>query len=83
MEILCTLLGVYFIILLIRIVMSWFPIAPGGAMEGVAAFFYAMTEPVLAPLRAVIPPVRLGGVGLDLSALVALFGLQIIRGFIC
>jgi YggT family protein len=82
-ELICTLLGAYLIIIFIRIILSWFPIAPGSAMEGIASFFYALTEPVMAPVRALLPPVRLGAMGLDLSPIIVLFGIQIIRAFIC
>jgi YggT family protein len=39
-------------------------------------------EPLLKPIRAVIPPVRVGGASLDLSPLILLVGLQIIAGFL-
>lgn len=78
-TVLCPLFQIYFLLLLGRIIMSWFPVSPGGAMAGVFSFLYAVTEPVLGPLRRVIPPLRFGGgMGLDLSPIVAFFGLAII-----
>ena len=38
-----------------------------------------VTDPVLRPLRAMIPPVRAGGVGLDLSIIVAFVVLAVVR----
>ena len=38
-----------------------------------------VTEPVLKPLRALIPPVRAGGMGLDLSMIVAFVILFVLR----
>jgi len=35
-------------------------------------------EPMLRPIRAVIPPVRMGGGALDLSPLILIVGLQIL-----
>lgn len=35
-------------------------------------------EPMLRPIRAVVPPVRMGGAALDLSPLILIFGLQVI-----
>lgn len=35
-------------------------------------------EPMLRPIRAVIPPVRIGGAALDLSPLILIVGLNII-----
>lgn len=83
MEIICTLLGIYLIILIIRMVLSWFPIAPGSPMEMVASVLYALTEPVLGPLRRAIPPVRMGAMALDLSPLIVFFGISILRGALC
>jgi YggT family protein len=37
----------------------------------------------MGPLRRVIPPVRLGAAALDLSPLIILLGISILRGFIC
>lgn len=39
-------------------------------------------EPILKPIRAVVPPVRVGGASLDLSPLILLIGLQIIAGLL-
>lgn len=39
-------------------------------------------EPLLKPIRAVIPPVRMGGAALDLSPLILIVGLQILAGFL-
>lgn len=83
MEIICTLLGIYLIVLIIRMVLSWFPIAPGSSMEMVASVLYALTEPILGPLRRAIPPVRIGMAALDLSPLIVFFGINILRAAIC
>ena len=39
-------------------------------------------QPVLSPLRRVLPPLRLGGVALDLSPLVLIIGLRLVRGIL-
>jgi len=80
MEILCGLLLVYLLFLVGRILLSWFPINPDGTMAAVAGFLYLVTDPVLVPLRRTIPPLRIGNVMLELSTLVALIGIQIVRG---
>ena len=74
-DILCRLKDLYILMLLVRIVLSWFPISPGGAMATVFSFLYAVTEPVLGPVRRMIPPI---GMGIDLSPIIVLFGLQIL-----
>ncbi len=66
-----------------RVILSWFPIAPGSAMAGVYSFLYAITEPVLGPIRRLIPPMGMGGMGLDLSPIIVFFGLTILRSILC
>jgi YggT family protein len=39
-------------------------------------------EPLLKPIRAVIPPVRMGGASLDLSPLILIIGLQVLAGLL-
>ena len=46
-------------------------------------FLYVITDPVLVPLRRILPPVRMGAVGLDLSPLVAFFGIVFLQRLIC
>ncbi len=58
--------------------LSWFPLKPDGPMAAIARFFYALTEPVLAPLRAALPPMQMGGMGLDLSPMIVFFVILII-----
>jgi YggT family protein len=39
-------------------------------------------EPLLKPIRAVIPPVRMGGASVDLSPLILIIGLQVLAGLL-
>jgi YggT family protein len=82
LNLLCALGRVYLLLLLARIILSWFPISPDGAWAGIASFLYSITEPVLGPLRRALPPVGIGGMGLDLSPLIVIIGLQILLGVI-
>ena len=64
-------LSLIFWILIIRAILSW--VSQGGnPMELV---MHQLTEPFLAPIRKVIPPMG----GLDLSVLIAILALQFIR----
>ncbi|MEI6570814.1 MAG: YggT family protein [Actinomycetes bacterium] len=78
-SLVCNLLTLYMVILAARAVLSWFPMSPGSALAPIARILVDVTEPVLAPLRRLIPQ---AGV-IDLSFLVAFFGLSIIRNIIC
>lgn len=82
-TLLCRLVQLYLIIMFGRVILSWFPIAPGSAMASVYSFLYAVTEPVLGPIRRLIPPMGMGGMGLDLSPIIVFFGLTILSGVIC
>ena len=83
MSIICSLIQLYVLLLVVRVVMSWFPISPNGPAETVAGFLYMVTDPVLVPLRRLLPPVRMGAMALDLSPIVAFFGLSVLRSIIC
>jgi YggT family protein len=74
MEIVCTLGQLYLLVVVIRLFMSWIPPTPGTTYATVYDFFYNVTEPVLGPLRGLIPPVSMGMMRLDLSPLILLFG---------
>ena len=52
-------------------------------MATVAGFLYMVTDPVLLPLRRFLPPVRMGAMALDLSPLVAFFGISFLMSLLC
>ena len=78
MSLLCTLGNLYFIALFARIILSWFPISPDSPFATIFSFLYTITEPVLGPVRRMLPPIGMGGMGLDLSPIIVFFGLQIL-----
>lgn len=83
-QILCALSTLYFFAILGRILLSWFPISPDGMAASIFSFLYAITEPVLGPIRRALPPVAMGGLGLDLSPIIVIFVLQLFIGpFLC
>jgi YggT family protein len=77
-DILCYALSAYLVAVFGRIILSWFPIQPGTTMAQIFSFLYAITEPVLGPLRRIIPPAG----GFDLSPIVVLLGIQIIQSLV-
>ncbi len=83
MFLICRLILAYLIVLFARIILSWFPLEPGGTMSSVHNFLYALTEPVLGPIRRVLPPVGVGGMGLDLAPMILIFGLYILQAVLC
>lgn len=81
--ILCNLIGLYVLLIFVRIVLSWFPINPEGPLATFHGLLHLLTEPLLGPLRRILPAVRLGTVALDLSPIVVIVGAQILRGILC
>ena len=78
-EILCVILTIYFWILFIRIISSWFPPPMGGPLRTIMTLLYDLTDPVLRPLRSLIPAVRMGSMAIDLSPIVAFVILGVIQ----
>lgn len=77
-RIIVDVLQAYIVVLLARIILTWFPINPWSKMARVERWLGAVTDPVLRPVRRILPPVRVGSMGLDLSPIVVFFGLEII-----
>ena len=63
------------IAILIRAVLSWFPVSRENPFVQVV---YQVTEPVLAPLRRIVPTFGF----MDLTPLVAIFLLQMINSIV-
>jgi YggT family protein len=78
----CGLLLAYLLVLIGRVVLSWFPLAPDGVGAQVFGLTVALTEPVLGPLRRALPFVRIGNMGLDLSPIIAFIGIRILLGLL-
>ena len=82
LGVVCALITLYIVLIVIRVVLSYFPLDPNGGAAAAAGFIYFLTDPILRPLRRAIPPVRLGSVALDLSTMIVIFGLIIIQNII-
>jgi YggT family protein len=76
-NILCTIVNVYIFIIFGRIILSWFP-RSSGVLGTIGDVFYGLTEPVLGPVRRLMPMIAVGGMGLDLSPIIVLLVLQIV-----
>ena len=66
-----SLLSMLFWVLIIRAILSWF----SQGYNPIEAMLHQITDPLLAPVRKVIPPIG----GLDLSVLVVIIALQFLR----
>ena len=57
--------------IIIQVILSW---VAAGAYNPVISIIYSLTDPLLRPVRSVLPPLG----GLDLSPLVVIFGLNLV-----
>jgi YggT family protein len=77
-SVLSQLLQLYILCVFGRIILSWFPLAPGSVMATVFTYLYRITEPVLGPVRRMLPSMG----PIDISPIVVILGLEIIGGAI-
>lgn len=66
------LIDLYEIALIIRIVLSWVPHNP---YNQAIRFLYKITDPILNPVRRLIPPFR----GIDFSPVIVFLGLGLFK----
>lgn len=78
MGIVCILLTLYWFVLFARIISTWFPAPRSPVGRRVIEVLHDLTEPVLRPLRGLMPPLRMGMMGLDLSPIIVFIALGII-----
>jgi len=71
-ELVLLLINIFIFSILVQVILSW--INPG-TYTPVGALLHSLTNPVLAPIQRIIPPVA----GIDLSPLFALIGLQVLK----
>ena len=75
MPLLASLIDLYSLVVLAAVIMSWIPV---DRQNPIATFVHGLTDPVLVPIRNAIPPMG----GLDLSPMVLLIGLQMLKGLL-
>ncbi|QIR69959.1 YggT family protein [Kocuria sp. KD4] len=75
---------VLYIALLGRLVLDWVQMfargwRPKGMALVAASTIYSLTDPPMKALRRLVPPLRFGGVALDLGFLILVFAVSILR----
>jgi len=79
-EYVSALFIVYIILILIRILISWVPRMPyNRALRACLDFVSETTDPYLNLFRRVLPPIGGGGLALDLSPMIAIIVLFVLR----
>ena len=75
MPFLARLIDLYSLVVLVAVILSWVRLDPRNPLVTITQ---GLTEPVLAPIRRVLPPMG----GLDLSPMVLLIARQILKGLL-
>ena len=70
-------------VIIARILLEWVQVPFDHPIERVRRVFRVATDPVLVPVRKILPPIRAGGMGIDLSPIVVLVALSVIASVIC
>ncbi len=81
--ILCFVIYGFIAALIIRIILDWVQVPASHPVGRARTSLASVTDPVLLPLRRVIPPIRMGAVALDVSVIVLIIGLNIVASLIC
>jgi YggT family protein len=78
-----TLLLLFQLVLLARVAVDWIAVLSSGPEPGwrrtARRVTHAATEPVVAPVRRVLPPIRAGSVGIDLAVVVVFLAAVLLR----
>jgi YggT family protein len=82
LDLLCVVLQIYYIILIIRIVLSWVPSVPE-PIRPLARAVRAVTDPLLIPLRGLLPSIRMGAMALDVSPILLFLAIVILQRVVC
>ena len=77
-SILVGLVEAYVVVLIVRALLSWLPVRPGSPLIPVLRVLDGITEPVLRPIRRILPPIRAGGAAIDLSILLVILIAEIV-----
>ncbi len=78
LDIIAYIVEAYVFLLIARALLSWLPARPGTVLFRVVRALDTVIEPVLRPIRRVLPPIRAGGMGIDLSFIVVIVVAQLI-----
>ena len=87
MGIVCTLINLVILAIVAWIILSYvvvFGRIPWGhPVRKIYDGLSKTIDPVLRPIRNVVPPIRMGGAALDLSPMILILGVILLGRFIC
>lgn len=80
-QILMQLVNLYVVLIIIYCLFSWFP-HENGFLGDCYRVLRSICEPYLGLFRKIIPPIRGGGMGIDISPIIAIVVLQLVMRLI-
>ncbi len=78
-RVVCSASLAYTMVLIAYIAFSWFPVGEESPFKTISILVERLTEPLLAPLRRIVPSASMGTVSVDFSVLIlfVVFGMLI------
>lgn len=78
-QIVCVVLTILWIVLFARIILSWVRPPMAGIGRTLYDIIHDLTEPLLRAVRGLLPPIRMGMTGLDLSPIILFIAIGVIQ----
>lgn len=72
-QLITTIFKIYEVAVIVRVLLSWIQVESN---HPIIRFVYNITEPLMAPIRNILPTTR---IGIDFSPLIVLFLLELIQ----
>ena len=83
LRLICALLQLYVFAIIGRVVLSWVAVPGHHPVGRIAAGLARVVDPPLRSISRALPAIPLGSVRLDLSPIVLLVGVTLVKGIIC
>jgi len=75
---LLSVIRVYYWLIIIRVLLSWIPLPENDLVRTLYRLIYDVTEPYLGLFRRLMPSLGRGGMGIDLSPMIAIGVLYVV-----
>ncbi|HDH02611.1 MAG TPA: YggT family protein [Actinobacteria bacterium] len=82
MSLLCSLLSIYVVLILARIVLEWIRVPSDHPVAQIKRLVALAVDPLLIPIRRMLPDMPMGGMRLDLSPLLLLLGVRVVASLV-
>ena len=82
-ELVCLALLLYGYLLFAWVIFSWIRVPYDHPLAKVNLWLDKIIYPLILPIRRVVPPLRLGGVALDMAVIVLFIGISVLRRLVC